>query len=282
MKIVPAIKKKKAPLKKNIKDKSFPVVAIGASAGGLEAMSILLKNLPADTGMAFIYVQHLSPDHKSLLTSLLSKVTKMKVQEIENMEHIIPNNVYVIPYNKGIEVIDGHIQLLPRTTNLSIDILFTSLAETHKKNVIGVVLSGNASDGMIGLKAIKTAGGFTFAQDESAKASSMPESAIAAGVVDFVLSPKGIARVLAAYSENGFIRPDIKENKKEVTIEDNNPELKTIFEILHKKNGVDFSHYKMSTIKRRLNHKMLQAGVKTTKEYVKLLLNKNNEVDILY
>ncbi|MET0760080.1 MAG: chemotaxis protein CheB [Flavobacterium sp.] len=105
---------KKANLPKKGKEKSFTIVAIGASAGGLEAMSTLLKNLPSDTGMAYIYVQHLSPDHKSLLTSILSKITKMKVQEIDNMEKMEPNNVYVIPPNKVIEVVNGHIQLLPR------------------------------------------------------------------------------------------------------------------------------------------------------------------------
>ena len=286
MKIVPPVRKKKPSIKKEIKVKSFPVVAIGSSAGGLEAMSILLKNLPANTGMAYIYVQHLSPDHKSFLTSILSKITKMKVQEIEDMEHMAPNNVYVIPHNKEIEVINGHIQLLPRpkkvSSNLSIDVLFSSLAETHKENTIGVILSGYASDGTIGLKAIKDAGGITFAQDDSAEASSMPESAIAKGVVDFVLSPKEIAKALATYSKNGFRKLEIKGKQKEVTLENNNSGLKTIFEILHKKTGVDFSHYKMPTIKRRLNHKMHLIGVKTIKDYVKLLLKKNKEVEMLH
>ncbi len=280
------IKKKKAaaPKKSKVhsKEKSFPIVAIGASAGGLEAMSVLLRNLPSDTGMAFIYVQHLSPDHKSFLTSILSKITKMKVQEIENMEHILPNNVYVIPHNKAIEVTDGHIQLLPRITNLSIDVLFSSLAETHKENVIGIILSGYASDGMMGLKAIKNAGGITFAQDDTAQAGSMPKSAIAVGAVDFILPPKEIARYLVRLSKNGFIRPHGKGTQNESVLGDINPDLKSIFEILHKKTGVDFSHYKMATIRRRLNHKMLQGGVNSIKEYEKLLLKKSTEVDILY
>ncbi len=146
---------------------TFPVVAIGASAGGLEAVTLLFKNLSADTGMAYIYVQHLSPDHKSLLTPILSKVTEMKVQDIDDMEKMKPDNVYVIPYDKEIEVTDGHIKLIPRpknkSSNLSIDVLFTSLAETHKENVIGIVLSGSAHDGTNGLKEIKKAGGLTFA-----------------------------------------------------------------------------------------------------------------------
>ena len=127
----------------------FTVVAVGASAGGLEAITQLLQNLSPTTGMAYIYVQHLSPDHKSMLTPILSKVTKMKVQDIDDMELMEPDNFYIIPHNKEIEVVDGHIKLLPRlknrTSNLSIDVLFSSLAETHKENVIGIVLSGSAN-----------------------------------------------------------------------------------------------------------------------------------------
>ncbi len=137
---------------------TFPIVAIGASAGGLEAMMELLKHLPSDTGMAFIYVQHLSPDHKSMLTEILSKKTKMKVQEIDDMDKIKPNNVLVIPYNKGIEVTDDHIKLISRSessTPISIDVLFSSLAHAEKQRVIGIILSGSASDGTVGIKDIK-------------------------------------------------------------------------------------------------------------------------------
>ena len=182
-------KAKKLPLTKKLaKKSSFTIVAIGASAGGLEAVTELLQNISPTTGMAFIFVQHLSQNHKSLLDLLLAKVTAMEVQVIDNMEKMIPNNVYINPNDKEIEVTDGHIILIPRpinrTSNLSIDVLFSSLAETHKENVIGIVLSGAASDGTRGLKEIKLAGGMTFAQDESAKFSSMPNSAIAEGVVD--------------------------------------------------------------------------------------------------
>lgn len=147
--------------RKTKENNSFPVVAIGSSSGGLEAASELFKNLSPLTGMAFIYVQHLSPDHKSLLTPILSKITKMKVQEIDDMEHMKPNNIYVIPNDKGIKVTDGHIKLIPRSKGgaaISIDVLFSSLALTHKENVVGIVLSGNAHDGTKGLEAIKKAG----------------------------------------------------------------------------------------------------------------------------
>ncbi|HSN59992.1 MAG TPA: chemotaxis protein CheB, partial [Ferruginibacter sp.] len=264
----------------------FPVVAIGASAGGLEAITQLLQNLSPNTGMAYIYVQHLSPDHKSLLTPLLSKITEMKVQDIEDMEKIKPDNVYVIPYNKEIEVVDGHIQLIPRpknkTSNLSIDVLFSSLAETHKENVIGIVLSGSASDGTRGLKEIKQAGGITFAQDDSAKFPSMPQSAIAAGVVDFVLSPKEIANELTWMSKHPFVKRNAIKTAPEDEIENSNPDLKIILQILYKRKNVDFSHYKMNTIKRRILRRMLIHKIKTLKLYAGLLGQKNNEVDLLY
>ncbi|MGZ3899763.1 MAG: chemotaxis protein CheB [Bacteroidia bacterium] len=186
-------------------DESFPIVAIGASAGWLKAISDLLQNIPVNTGMAFIYVQHLNPYYKGHLSSILAKSTKMKVQKIEDMVRMKPDNVYIIPYDKGIEVTDGHIHLTPRGSKFStINALFTSLAETHKENVIGVILSGYGSDGALGLKAIKKAGGLTFAQDGSAEVGSMPNAAISLGVVDFVLSPKEIALELARLSKYGL------------------------------------------------------------------------------
>ena len=263
----------------------FTIVAIGASVGGLEAVSRLLKKIAPDTGMAFIYVQHLSPDHKSLLAPILSKVTEMKVQEIENMEHIFPNNVYVVPTNKIIQVTDGHIKLLPRPQNsslISIDVLFASLAETHKKDVIGVILSGNASDGTEGLKAIKDAGGLTFAQDNSAQASSMPHAAIAAGVVDFVLSPEEIGLKLSDFGKNGLPKSEVTKKIAEIEIDHSNTDLNTLFELLLKGKNVDFSHYKISTVKRRIQHKMQQVAVKTIKEYVSLLQKNATEIDLLY
>jgi chemotaxis methyl-accepting protein methylase/signal transduction histidine kinase/chemotaxis response regulator CheB len=280
VKLVPKGKKKPYP---KLERKEFTIVAIGASVGGLEAITNLLNYLPADTGMAYIYVQHLNPEHKSILTSILAKKTKMKVQEIENMELISPNNLYVIPNNKIIEVIDGHIKLIPRPNNssaISIDILFESLATTHKENVIGIILSGNASDGTNGMIAIKNAGGLTFAQDYTAQASSMPHSAIAAGVVDFVLSPKKMALKLVDYVAGDF-RLD-KNQFQLSTVKKKSADINSIFELLLKESGVDFSHYKLPTIKRRLNHKMLQSGAKTIKEYVQLLHKKNNGIELLY
>jgi two-component system, chemotaxis family, CheB/CheR fusion protein len=277
--------KKKVLVKTEAKENTFPVVAIGASAGGLEAMMELLMNLPANTGMAFIYVQHLSPDHKSLLTEILSKKTKMKVQEIDDMDKIEPNNVFVIPYNKGIEVTDGHIKLIPRSevgTAISIDILFTSLAQAQKERVIGIVLSGSASDGTLGIKDIKQEGGLTFAQDDSAKFTSMPHSAIASGAVDFILSPKEIALELVRLSKHPLTKSIGVKIGEENSIENHDPDLKSILSQLDKATGVDFSAYKMNTIKRRIIRRMFLYRLKTLGEYAKLLTQKNEEIDILY
>jgi two-component system CheB/CheR fusion protein len=269
-----------------IKSDTFPVVAIGASAGGLEAITQLLQNLAPDTGMAFIYVQHLSPDHKSLLTPLLSKATKMQVQDIDDMEKLEPDNVYIIPYNKEIEVIDGHIQLLPRlankSSNLSIDVLFSSLAETHGENVVGIVLSGSANDGTRGLKEIKLAGGITFAQDDSAKFSSMPHSAIAAGVVDFVLSPKEIAVQLGWMSKHPLANPQAIKVAPEDEIENTDPDLTAVLQYIHKTKRIDFRHYKMNTIKRRMLRRMLIHKIDSIKAYAEFLHQNNQETNQLF
>lgn len=276
----------KSKRRKKAVDKPFPVVAIGASAGGLEAVSVLFKNLTADTGMAYIYVQHLNRDHKSMLTTLLAKSTKMEVQKIDNMELIEPNTIYVIPHDKVIKVVDGHIQLLPRpasvSTNNTIDILFASLAETHKENVIGIILSGNATDGTNGLKTIMEAGGITMVQDKTAKYNSMPTSAINAGVANYVLSPKAIAKKLIALSKEASVGKPVDADTKEDSGYDSNPDLNTIFKTLQKRNGVDFSHYKLSTIKRRIHRRCLKNNLKSTGEYAKLLASSSKETQTLY
>lgn len=266
--------------------KSFTVVAIGASAGGLDAITQLLQNLSHETGMAYIYVQHLSPDHKSMLAELLSKKTKMKVQDVGRMEKIEPNNVYIIPYNKGIEVRNGYIKLIPRADSkpksMFIDVLFTSLAETHKEKVIGIVLSGSASDGTQGLLEIKKAGGITFAQNDSAKFSSMPNSAIAAGVVDFVMSPVEIAKKLNWMGKHPLLKPKGIKSTPEEKIDNDNPDLKSIIQLVLIQKQVDFSMYKLNTIKRRILRRMIIHKISTLKEYRKLLDKKNDEVDQLY
>lgn len=281
----PPATRKKSPAHAKSKENTFPVVAIGASAGGLEAMMELLKYLPADTGMAFIYVQHLSPDHKSMLTEILSKKTRMIVQEIDDMDKIKPDNVFVIPYNKGIEVTDGHIQLIPRSDSsaaITIDILFSSLAEAQKERVIGIILSGSASDGTVGMQAIKQQGGLTFAQDDTAKFTGMPHSAIAAGTVDYILSPKEIALEIARLSKHPLLQSVREQKDDEALIDDNSSDLKNILYQVRQATGVDFSAYKMNTIKRRIIRRMVLYKISVLKEYATLLSHKKEEIDILY
>ncbi len=184
---------------------AFPVVAVGASAGGLEAYTRLLQNLPVDTGMAFVLVQHLDPRHVSLLPGLLSRATAMPVAEVKDGMRLEPNHIYVLPPNYSLALLHGVLHLLPRDghgKHLPIDDFMRSLADDQKSNAIGVILSGTASDGMLGLKDIKAAGGITFAQsEESAEYGGMPHSVIAAGHVDFILPPEGIAEELATINQ---------------------------------------------------------------------------------
>ena len=179
----------------------FPIVGVGASAGGLEAFTELLNHLPTDTGMGFVLVQHLAPQHDSALTHLLTRATSMPVREVRNDLEVAANCVYVIPPNTNLGIEQGILKLKPRpqtrTPHHSIDFFFEALAHDSRERAIGVVLSGTATDGTLGLEAIKAEGGFTFAQDESARHDSMPQSAVAAGCVDLVLSPEKIAKELA-------------------------------------------------------------------------------------
>ncbi len=197
---------KTAALSRNL----FPIVGVGASAGGLEAFTQFLKHLPANTGMGFVLVQHLDPVHESALPEILSRATAMLVLEVTNNLRVEPNHVYVIPPNTGMEISQGVLKLQPRDRQArgaqhSIDAFFESLAIDRGERAIGVVLSGTAADGTLGLEAIKAEGGITFAQDESAKFDSMPRNAIAAGCVDFVLSPAAIAHEVARIAQHPFV-----------------------------------------------------------------------------
>jgi two-component system, chemotaxis family, CheB/CheR fusion protein len=172
----------------------FPVAGIGASAGGLEAFSELLRNLPEKTGMAFVLVQHLDPKHSSELRDILARTTKIPVEEVTDKVLVKPDHIYVIPPNTSMALKDGVLRLaarvLTRGQHMPIDHFLRSLAEDLGSRAIGVILSGTASDGTEGVRAVKAAGGITFAQDEkSAKYSGMPHSAVSARSVDFVLPP---------------------------------------------------------------------------------------------
>ncbi len=187
----------------------FPIVGVGASAGGLEAFTRLLNRLPTDTGIGFVLVQHLDPTHESELTRLLARATSMPTREVTNNLRVEPNHVYIIPPNVDLSITRGVLKLQPRPEGRrphhAIDFFFESLAQDQSAHAIGVVLSGTATDGTLGLEAIKAEGGITFAQDESAKYASMPRSAVAAGCVDFVLPPEGIANELARIAKHPYV-----------------------------------------------------------------------------
>jgi two-component system, chemotaxis family, CheB/CheR fusion protein len=283
-------KKITSPVKK-VKTKPFPIVAIGASAGGVEAVSELVKNLPHNTGMAFVYIQHLDPTHKSFLTEIIGRLTKMKVQDAKNFMRVEPNNVYVIPHDKNLYLRDGVLTLDKRqpkpAINLPIDKFFKSLAEIHKEGAIGVVLSGNANDGTAGLKEIKNAGGLTFAQDSSAKFESMPKAAIAEGCVDMVLSPKEIATELGRISKNKTVLEQVltlesADVNGEVNIGMGDDDLSAIIDLLRKSVGVDFQHYKPNTIKRRIIRRLLLYKLQTFGEYLQYLKSHTSEISVLF
>lgn len=184
------------------------IVGIGASAGGLEACTHLLQHLPTDTGMAFVLVQHLDPARESALSDILSRATSLPVREVESDQPVEPNHVYVIPPNANLSISGAVLKLQPRQRagpHRSIDSFFESLAQDRREQAIGVILSGTATDGTLGLEAIKAEGGITFAQDDSAKYNSMPRSAVAAGCVDFVLKPEDIGKELARIAKHPFV-----------------------------------------------------------------------------
>src|ERR1041385_1046815 len=248
-------------------DRPFSVVGVGASAGGLEAFEQLLRAMPDDTGMAFCLVQHLAPKHESILSELLGKATRMPVVEVTDGMRVQANHVYVIPPNADMSLVDGELHLTPltedRTLRMPIDSFFRSLADNYQSRSVGVILSGTASDGTLGLQAIKAMGGVTFAQDDrSAKYSAMPRNAIVAGNVDFVLAPEGIARELKRISTHmPLFTPDEKADSDESTTPDET--VNKIFLQLRELSRVDFSFYKPDTIKRRITRRMFLRKIDT-------------------
>ena len=201
-------------------DKGFPIVGIGASAGGLAAFEAFFSAMPADTetGMAFVLVQHLAPDHKSILTDLVKRYTRMQVFEVEDGMEVKPNCAYIIPPNRDMAFLNGTLQLLeptaPRGMRLPIDFFFRSLAQDQRERAICIVLSGTGSDGTLGVRAIKGEGGMVMVQNpESTEYDGMPRSAIATGLVDYVLPPAEMPAQLIAYVTHAFgktLRPVIR------------------------------------------------------------------------
>ncbi len=267
--------------------KVFPIVGIGASAGGLEAFRQLLQNLPTNTGAAFVLVQHLSPTHESILPGLLARSTAMPVGEARDVEKIEPDHVYVIPSHMDLAITDGHLKLLPRATppdwHMPIDLFFRTLAEVRGSQAIGVVLSGTASDGTLGLKAIKAAGGICLAQDpQSAAFDGMPRSAIAGGCVDTVLPPDGLAREIARLAGGSYLQEPGEGSTHEVLLDAERSALETIFAVLRKATGKDLAGYKKPTLLRRIRRRMALQQIEGIADYAGYLDSHPAEAQELY
>jgi two-component system, chemotaxis family, CheB/CheR fusion protein len=273
-----ATKRKTAPTPPAV----FGVVGIGASAGGVEASSEILKHLHPDLGMAYVFIHHLSSKHDSHLAEILQRYTPMPVSKVTEGVKVHPNHVYVIPPDTFMRIQDGHLKLESTARRGSsynaIDHFLISLAKIYQHNAIGVLLSGTASDGTLGLKEIKESGGITFAQDKSAAHSEMSTHAQNAGYVDYVLPPKRIAEELAALVRHPYhiILPDDDLSKNE-------KDIKKILSIILAKYGVDFfAHYKRTTIYRRIMRRMALNKIEAFDEYAGKLKDDNNEAYLLY
>jgi two-component system, chemotaxis family, CheB/CheR fusion protein len=270
------------PQRETAGESGFPVVGIGASAGGLDATSRLLSAVPADTGMAFVLVQHLDPTHESQLTEILSRATTMPVRQVTHGLRVEPNQVYVIPPGATMGVAGRVLELSPRSEPRGqqrvVDHFLRSLAADLGYRAIGVILSGTASDGTVGLEEIKAEGGITFAQDDSAQQPSMPRNAIAAGCVDFVLPPEGIAQELARIARHPYIAPTGPEPPGKVA----GNELDRVLELLHEVTGVEFRHYKRSTLYRRVTRRLVLHKLAGLGEFVQMLRDDPGEVEALY
>ncbi|HVN80095.1 MAG TPA: chemotaxis protein CheB, partial [Terriglobia bacterium] len=265
---------------------SFPIVGIGASAGGLAAIESFFAAMPPDTdsGMAFVVVQHLAPDHKSMLIDLVKRYTRMQVYKVEDGMEVQPNCIYIIPPNRDMAFLHGKLHLLepaaPRGLRLPIDFFFRSLAQGQDERAICVVLSGTGTDGTQGLKAIKGEGGMAMVQaPETAAYDGMPRSAIATGLVDYVLPPDKMPEQLIAYVQHAFgriPRPVIALAPK---IGDT---LQKVFILLRIQTGHDFTHYKQNTIHRRIERRMAVTQIDHLEDYVRYLQQNPLEVETLF
>lgn len=265
--------------KKNI----FFVVGIGASAGGLEALKVFFDKTPSDSGMAFIIVQHLDPLHKSLLPELIARHTKVQVLDVINNTKVNPNTVYIIPPNKDLRILHGHLHLIkptePRGHRLPVNGFFHSLAKDQKEKAIGIILSGTGADGTLGLKEIKAEGGMTIVQDpKTALFDGMPKNAILSKTADYILSPEKMTEELMKFIK---IRKFNKISSPEMDSDLEN-QLKKILLIIRKQTGYDFSQYKTNTIVRRIIKREALLQLQNLDEYIHFLLKNPAEVESLY
>jgi two-component system, chemotaxis family, CheB/CheR fusion protein len=264
----------------------FPIVAAGASAGGLEAFTGLLQHLPVDTGMAFVFIQHLAPQHTSMLSTLLSRATAMPVMEIQHGMLVKPDHVYIIPPNTLMRIEGGVLKLAPRPEERGaprpIDYFLHSLAADRKAAAIGVILSGADADGALGLRAIRDEGGIAIVQSESsAKYPDMPRAALAAGAVDLILSPEEIGDALARIGK----QPSLMGREPQgVAVKNHTDENQWtwIFALLRNATGVDFRGYKRRTIQRRINRRMVLQQHQGLEAYRSELESNRSELLALY
>jgi two-component system CheB/CheR fusion protein len=264
-------------------DGPFPIVGIGASAGGLEALEQFLEHMPQGSGMAFVIVQHLDPTHKGVMPELLQRATPMDVVQVKDRTLVKPDHVYVIPPNKDMSILHGTLHLLdptaPRGLRLPIDFFFRSLADDRKERSIGVILSGMGTDGTMGLKAIKEKAGVVFVQEPaSAKFDSMPRSAIDAGLADVVAPVGELPGKILAYLERAplLTKPGfLLEGKAQSALE-------KVVILLRSHTGHDFSLYKKSTVYRRIERRMGIHQIEGIAEYVRFLQKNPQELELLF
>lgn len=260
---------------------NYYIVGIGASAGGLEALEKLFDAMPEQEELAFIIVQHLSPDYKSLMGELLEKHTGMKIKQAEDGMAVEPRCIYLIPRKKNMYIYQSKLFLTEQEhgLNLPIDIFLESLAEDQKENAIGVILSGTGSDGTRGIRSIKENGGYVIVQDETtAKFDGMPKSAVSTGIVDFVLPPEEIGKEIKNFI-TGTKNISTADRSREKT---NESDLTKIFLLLKRKTGVDLSHYKESTLLRRIERRMGINQIEDLPKYVQYLEKNNEEINVLF
>ncbi|HLX07665.1 MAG TPA: chemotaxis protein CheB [Thermoanaerobaculia bacterium] len=260
----------------------FPIVGVGASAGGLDAFRQLLQALSAAPGIALILVPHLEPHHQSHLAELLARVTPLPIGEVADGMRVEPNRIYVLPAAFFIAIADGVLRLTPRAgKRLPIDFFLSTLAESHRERAVGVILSGTGSDGTLGLQAVRAAGGLAFAQEPSSAAhDGMPRSAIIAGAVDFVLPVEGIARELMRLGQRHPVSPErLVTGPADVG---DGERWRKILLLLDRATGTDFSLYKRATLARRIARRMTTLGIDTLERYAQHLVDEPGEAKVLH
>jgi len=267
-------------MRKSKRTRSFPVAAIGASAGGLKAFEDLLKALPKKPGMAFVLVPHLAPQYKSHLTEILARCTTLPLCEVKSGDKVQADHIFVLPPNRDLRIRNGVLRLStvsPKAARRNpIDGFFRSLALDQGPHAVGVLLSGAGSDGTAGLQAIKDAGGTTFAQDPKTAAHiSMPHSAAMAGCVDHILSPGGIGRKLGSPGGVGALRREARRPEGDVFPD-------RILAYLGSMKGIEFELYKKSTLKRRIQRRMVLRRIRNPEKYLAVLKDDPAELDALY